>query len=61
MSENLKHVGRWYEYYASNGVLRKAKCVDIEFHKLLGKPIFIGVSPFGHEVRLTIEEIYRFL
>ncbi|MCM3109948.1 hypothetical protein [Lederbergia lenta] len=57
----MKHIGRRYEYYTNNGEMRQAKCIKIEFQTLLDKPIFIGVSPFGHEVRLTKEEIYRFI
>lgn len=57
----MKYIGKVFEYYVSNGTKGVATCKKIEFHKGLGKPIFIGVSPFGNEVKLTKEEIHRFV
>jgi hypothetical protein len=57
----VKYIGRAFEYFTSDGEKYVARCKKIEFHKLLGKPVFIGVSPFGNEVRLTRAEIHRFI
>lgn len=57
----MKHIGRVFEYVTHQGDTRKATCKKLEFHAGLGKPIFIGISPYGHEVKLTKEEIHRFL
>ncbi|WP_156422709.1 hypothetical protein [Bacillus sp. FJAT-29937] len=56
----MKHIGRVFEYFTHNGSKRIATCKKIEFHQGLGKPIFIGLSPFGNEVRLTKDEIHKF-
>ena len=57
----MKHIGKKFEYYTHQGNRFIATCKGIEFNQLLGKPIFIAVSPYGNEVRLTREEIYRFI
>lgn len=57
----MKHIGKVFEYYTHKGEKRIATCKKIEFHQLLGKPIFIGVSPFGNEVKLSKDEIHRFM
>jgi hypothetical protein len=56
----MKYIGRSFEYLSNDGEKRIAVCKKIEFHQGLGKPVFIGISPFGNEVRLTREEIDRF-
>ncbi|MFY0519273.1 hypothetical protein ACOMCU_15820 [Lysinibacillus sp. UGB7] len=53
----MKYIGKVFEYYSHHGEKRKATCKKIEFHQELGKPIFIGITPFGNHVRLTREEI----
>lgn len=53
----MKHIGRTFEYYTSDGQRRTARCTGIEFHQLLGKPIFIGVSAYGNTVRLSKDEV----
>jgi hypothetical protein len=57
----MKHIGKTFEYFTHDGSKRFAKCKKIGFHQGLGKPIFIGVSPFGNEVKLTRDEINRFV
>jgi hypothetical protein len=56
----MKYIGKVFEYFTHDGIKRIAICKKIEFHQRLGKPIFIGISPFGNEVRLTREEIHKF-
>jgi hypothetical protein len=55
----MKHIGKVFEYLTSDDNKRIATCKKIEFHQLLGKPIFIGMSPFGNEVKLSNDEIHR--
>lgn len=57
----MKHIGKVFEYFTSNGQRRTATCTKIQFHQGLGKPLFIGVSRFGNEVRLTKQEINKFI
>lgn len=57
----MKYIGKTFEYFTHNGTKRFATVQKIEFHQLLGKPIFIAKSPFGNEVRLTRDEISRFV
>lgn len=57
----MKYIGKVFEYYTHQGDKRKATCKRIEFHQELGKPIYIGLSPFGNQVRLTKAEIHRFI
>ncbi|MGK4040833.1 hypothetical protein AB0Y20_00930 [Heyndrickxia oleronia] len=57
----MKYIGRGFEYFTHNGVKRVATCTKVEFHQLLGKPVFIGISPYGNQVRLTKNEIHRFI
>lgn len=57
----MKYIGKGFEYLTHNGTKRVAKVESIEFHPTLKKPIFIGKSPFGNTVKLTREEIHRFL
>lgn len=59
--EIKKHIGRGFEYYTSDGIKRVATCKRIDFHEDLKRPIFTGISPFGNIVRLTTDEIYRFI
>lgn len=61
IDKKKKHIGKVFEYFTHSGTKRTARCTQIEFHQGLGKPIFIGVSPFGNMVRLTKEEIHRFI
>lgn len=56
----MKHIGKVFEYFTHDGQRRSATCKRIEFHQGLGKPIFIGISPFGNEVKLTKDEIHTF-
>jgi len=55
------YIGKAFEYYTSDGEKYVARVKKIEFLKGLGQPVFIGVSPYGNEVRLTRREIHRFL
>jgi hypothetical protein len=55
-----KYIGKAFEYIISSGEVRVATCKRIEFNALINKPVFIGISPFGNEVRLTREEISKF-
>lgn len=57
----MKYIGKGFEYFTHCGTKRVGTVKKIEFHKELGKPIFIGVSPFGNTLRLSREEIYRFI
>lgn len=57
----MKYIGKGFEYYTHDNILRVATVEKIEFHQGLGKPIFIGKSPYGNIVRLTREEIHRFV
>ncbi|MGX9135090.1 hypothetical protein ACWV26_12080 [Rummeliibacillus sp. JY-2-4R] len=57
----MKHIGKAFEYYTWNGQKQIAICKKIEFHQVLRKPIFIGVSLSGNKVRLSKDEIYRFV
>ncbi|GIN55045.1 hypothetical protein J36TS2_39390 [Bacillus paralicheniformis] len=57
----MKYKGKVFEYFTHDGIKRVAVCKEIAFHKGLGKPIFIGVSPFGNVVKLTKEEIHKFI
>lgn len=57
----MKYIGKGFEYFTHSGTMRGGTVKKIEFHQGLGKPIFIGVSPFGHVLRLTREEIHRFV
>lgn len=55
-----KYIGKRMEYYTSKGEKRIATCTGIEFHQLLKKWIFIGISPYGNGVRLSKDEIHKF-
>jgi hypothetical protein len=57
----MKYIGKRFEYFTHDGTRRIATCEKIEFHQELGKPIFIGKSLFGNVVKLTKDEIYRFI
>ncbi|GEM_PF-7070267 len=57
----MKYIGKGFEYFVSDGTKRVAACKEIQFHRGLSKPLFIGISPYGNVVRLTKEEIYRFI
>lgn len=57
MEKQAKYIGKTFSYRVSSGQIRTARCTRIEFDKLLGKPVFHGVSPFGNRLRLTREEI----
>ena len=57
----MKHIGKKFEYYTNQGNKYTAVCQKIEFDKLLGKPLFTGVSPYGNTVKLTKDEIHRFI
>lgn len=56
----MKHIGRSFEYFTASGEKRFATCVGIDLNSSLGKPVFIGISPFGNRVRLSREEINKF-
>lgn len=56
----MKYIGKVFEYFTHNNEKRTATCRKIEFHHGLGKPVFIGVSPWGNEVSLTRDEISCF-
>lgn len=43
----MKYIGKGFEYFTHCGIKRVGTVKKIEFHKELGKPIFIGVSPLG--------------
>lgn len=57
----MKHIGKTFEYFTHDGTKRVATCKKIEFHQGIGKPVVIGISTFGNEVRLTKDEIHRFV
>lgn len=59
-TKKKRHIGKMFSYSTHSGDLRTAKCIGIEWIKGIHKPIFIGISPFGHKVRLTREEIGEF-
>lgn len=61
MEANKLHVGKTMEYYTHDGRKGTARVEDVVYHEQLGKPLFIGVSPFGNPVRLTRDEIHRFI
>lgn len=48
------------EYLTYSGDIRTATVKRIEFHQGVGKWLFIGISPFGHTVRLSKDEIIKF-
>lgn len=57
-------IGKVIEYIVKtdNGLeKRKANVKKIEFNNQLGKPIFTAVTPFKNTIRLTRDEILRFL
>jgi hypothetical protein len=55
----MKYIGRRMEYKVNDGSIRVATIKGIEFHQLLKKPVFIGLSPFGNRVTLTRDEIHK--
>lgn len=57
----MKYKGRDFIYFTHNGERRKATCTEIEFHQGLKKWLFVGVSPYGNQVRLTKDEIHKFV
>lgn len=57
----MRKIGRGFEYFISDGTKRVATCTKIEFHEGLRKPLFTGISPHGNKIRLTREEIHRFI
>lgn len=57
----MKYKGRDFIYFTHSGERRRATCTEIEFHQGLKKWLFIGVSPYGNQVRLTKDEIHKFL
>jgi hypothetical protein len=57
----LKYIGKTFEYITHDGSKRFATVKKIEFHQGSGKPILIAKSPFGNEVKLTRDEITRFV
>lgn len=59
MTRNIKtkHIGKVFRYTTASGVTRTAKCKTIEYHQGLRKWLFIGVSPFGNTVRLSMDEV----
>lgn len=59
MAKRFRRIGKTFSYLVSNGEMRTARCTCIEFDRLLGKPVFHAVSPFGHLLRLTQDEIYQ--
>lgn len=58
---SMKYLGKRMEYLTHSGELRVATVEKIEFHQGIGKCTFIGVSPFGHPVRLSKDEVLRFV
>jgi hypothetical protein len=57
----MKYIGKRMEYLTHSGYMRVATVEKIEFHQGIGKWLFIGLSPFGHKVRLTKGEICKFI
>lgn len=57
----MKCIGKRMEYLMYQGELRVANVEEIEFHQGIGKWTYIGVSPFGHLVRLSKDEVIRFV
>lgn len=56
-----KYIGRSFVYKTHTGERRMARCTGIEMDTLIGKPIFVGISPFGHRVCLSKSEIEKFI
>lgn len=56
----MKYIGKRMEYLTHSGELRVATVKNIEFHQGIVKWLFVGISPFGHQVRLTRDEINKF-
>lgn len=56
-----KYIGRVFVYKTHTGERRRARCTGIEMDTLIGKPVFIGVSLFGHRLCLTKSEIEKFI
>ena len=54
-------IGKDMEYLTRDGVKRFATIQKIEFHQLLGKTVFIGISPYGNSVMLSQDEIHKFI
>jgi hypothetical protein len=51
-----------FEVITDNGrKIRKARIIGVETSKHTGKTIFIAVTPFNNVVRLTSDEISRFI
>lgn len=57
----MKYKGREFIYFTNKGTVNRATCKEIEFHQGLKKWLFIGMSPYGNQVRLTREEIHKFI
>lgn len=53
--DKRRYKGKWYNLNF-NGVLRRAKCVDIEFEGGLG-PLFLMETSFGNKFWLTRREL----
>ena len=50
--DTQKCVGKIFEYLTHSGEKRIAIVEKIDFHEGLGKEVYVGKSPFGHEVKL---------
>ena len=59
--EQNQYVGKVMEYEVNSGEKRVATVEKVEFHQELGKELFVGKSPNGHTVKLTKDEIDRFI
>jgi hypothetical protein len=55
MKDRKKWLGEWFTLNF-NGVIRRAKCIDIEFEGGLG-PQFFFETKFGNVFRLSRQEI----
>lgn len=56
-----KYIGKTFIYAVNSGETRKARCVEIQMNHSVGKPLFIGKTVYGNTVKLTRDEIIRFL
>ena len=55
----MEYVGKTMLYLTNQGELREATIREVKMHELLRKTIFIGISPYGHTVRLTWGEVHK--
>ena len=57
----MEYVGKTMLYLTNQGELREATIREVKMHELLRQSIFIGISPYGHTVRLTWSEVHKII